>query len=333
VHRSYTATAPKFTVFGKSPIGVFFRLNEMFWKCLPAGATRLGPVRAYGNGLHAIARMRLNRTVYFGTFFLRNRPQLALALRVAEQIGSESGLKIAILGCSIGAEVYSILWTIRSQRPALRIVATASDISKEALEFAHKGVYPSEGCKFTNENILARVTKQERLELFHDEAAGMKIKDWLKEGIIWRLADAADPDLVHALGQQDMVFANNLLCHMVPKHAERCLRNVVKLVRRGGYLFVSGVDLDVRAKVARELKLEPVTDLMEDIHNGDPALTKDWPLRYWGLEPFDKRRPDRTFRYSSTFRVSERDVDGVVAPEAPPCPDLSGGRQPNRRGS
>ena len=176
MHQSDTVSAPKFTVLGKSPVGVFFRLNEMFWKCLPAGATRLGPVRAYGKGLHAIARTRLDRTFYFGTFFLRNRPQLALARRVAEQIGNELGLKIAILGCSIGAEVYSILWTIRSKRPDLKIVVTASDISKEALEFAQKAVYPLKGCEFTDEKIFARVTEQERLELFHDEAAGMRIE-------------------------------------------------------------------------------------------------------------------------------------------------------------
>jgi SAM-dependent methyltransferase len=186
----------------------------------------------------------------------------------------------------------------------MKMVITASDISKEALEFAQKGVYPLKGCEFTDENILARLTEQERLDLFHDEAAGVRVKDWLKSGIIWRAADVGDPELSHALGQQDMVFANNLLCHMLPDDAERCLRNVTRLVRRGGYLFVSGIDLDVRAKVARELKLEPVTDLIEEIHNGDPALIKDWPFRYWGLEPFDKRRPDWKFRYSSVFRVS-----------------------------
>jgi chemotaxis methyl-accepting protein methylase len=304
VRQSDTATAPKFAVFGKSPVGAFFKLNEMFWKTLPAGATRLGPVRAYGNGLHALARMQLNRTFYFGTFFLRNQPQLALACRIADQVKSGSDLKIAVLGCSIGAEVYSILWTIRSKRPDLKIAVTASDISQEALEFAEKGVYPLRGCEFTDENILARMTEHEKLALFHDEPAGMRIKDWLKEGITWRAADAADPALVDDFGQQDIVFANNLLCHMVPKDAERCLRNIAKLARRGGYLFVSGVDLDVRTKVARDLNLEPVTDLIEDIHNGDPALIKDWPFRYWGLEPFDKRKPDWAFRYSSAFRVS-----------------------------
>ena len=312
MHQSSTAVAQKFTMFGKSPIGVFFRLSEMLWKFLPTGATRLGPLRAYGSGLHAIARMRLNRTFYFGTFFLRNRPQLALAGRVAEQVNHESGLRIAILGCSIGAEVYSILWAIRLKRPDLKIVTIASDISREALEFAEKGVYPLEGCELTDEKIFARVTEQEKLELFHCEAAGMRVKAWLKEGIRWRIADVADPDLVHALGQQDIVFANNLLCHMVPGDAEKCLRNIAKLARPGGYLFVSGVDLDVRASVAREQKLEPVIELIRDVHDGDPALIKDWPFRYWGLEPFDTRRPDWKFRYSSAFRVNEREGDGAL---------------------
>jgi hypothetical protein len=58
--------------FRKIACWFFFRLNEMLWKCLRARTTRLSPVRAYGNGLHAIARMRLNRTFYFGTFFLHN---------------------------------------------------------------------------------------------------------------------------------------------------------------------------------------------------------------------------------------------------------------------
>jgi chemotaxis methyl-accepting protein methylase len=313
VDQSYAAAASKLTILGKSPVGVFFKLNEMFWNRLPAGAAKLGLIRTYGNGLHAIARMRLNRTFYFGTFFLRNRPQLALARDLVDRMKTGSAVRIAILGCSIGAEVYSILWTIRSKRPDLKIITTASDISSDALEFAQKGVYPLGGCAFTDENILARLTEQERGDLFHEEAGGMRVRYWLKDGITWQVASVADPDLAQSLGQQDIVFANNLLCHMEPNEAERCLRNIAKLVRRGGHLFVSGIDLDVRAKVARELKLEPVTDAIEDIHNGDPALIKDWPLRYWGLEPFDKRRPDWLFRYSSVFRVRERDEEGVVA--------------------
>jgi hypothetical protein len=49
--------------------------------------------------------------------------------------------------------------------------------------------------------------------------------------------------------------------------------------------------------------LEPITDSIEDIHNGDSCLTRDWPLNYWGLEPFNMRRRDWTIRYSSVFRA------------------------------
>lgn len=59
--------------------------------------------------------------------------------------------------------------------------------------------------------------------------------------------------VVDAFGLQDIVVANRFLCHIQPEEAEACLRNVARLVKPGGYLFVSGVDLGVRTKVARDL--------------------------------------------------------------------------------
>ena len=76
-----------------------------------------------------------------------------------------------------------------------------------------------------------------------------------------------------------------------------------ELVKQGGYLFVSGVDLDIRTKVALDLGWRPVADLMEDIHNGDPILRNHWPWDYTGLEPFNKRRGDWRTRYASVFHL------------------------------
>jgi hypothetical protein len=39
---------------------------------------------------------------------------------------------------------------------------------------------------------------------------------------------------------------------MEPATAERILRNVSRVLKPGGYLFVSGVDLDVRIRVAMD---------------------------------------------------------------------------------
>ena len=45
---------------------------------------------------------------------------------------------------------------------------------------------------------------------------------------------------------------------MAPIDAENCLRNIGKLIDLQGYIFVSGVDLDVRTKVAADLGWKPV---------------------------------------------------------------------------
>jgi SAM-dependent methyltransferase len=304
-------------VFGKSPFGVFLRLNRQLWGYFPPKITKLPLMRIYGNWLHALVRMYDKRTSYFGTFFFRNRPQLELARRLSERTSKRAILAITVVASSIGAEVYSILSAIRSKQPDLKVVANAVDISREALEFAQNGVYPLGYSEFAKEHILAFVTKDEVIELFDNEGDRVRVKGWLREGIIWRVGDAADPQLATLLGPQDMVFANNFLFHMYPADAERCLRNIVQLVRPGGYLFVSGVDLDVRTRVVRDLMLEPVTDLIEDIHNGDSSLTRDWPLIYWGLEPFNMRRRDRRMRYSSVFRVPQYDGGGAASPAKP----------------
>ncbi len=130
-----------------------------------------------------------------------------------------------------------------------------------------------------------------------------RIKPWLKEGIRWLRGDASDPDLVDLLGPQDIVVANRFLCHMEPKSAERCLRNVGRMVRPGGYLLVSGIDLDVRTRIAQEMGWRPVPELVREIHDGDTSLRRGWPLEYWGLEPYRDDRPDSGIRYASVFQV------------------------------
>jgi len=290
-------------IFGKSLLSAFLRINDWILRLLPSRTLNWGPGYAYGKFLHTIARLRPTREVYFGTFFLRNRPQLELLLRLIQGGEKSRSLNIAILGCSIGAETYSIAWTIHSRRPDIKMAMTAVDISSKAIEFARKGAYPLQGSDFTDEQIFARLTAQEMKDLFHREGDSLVVQDEIRAGIAWEAGDAADPALADRLGPQDIVFANNFLCHLYPSHAEKCLHSIVATVKPGGYLFVSGVDLDIRTRVAKELGLEPVTDLIEEIHAGDNSLRKDWPLRYWGLEPFDRRRADWKERYSSVFRV------------------------------
>ncbi len=295
-------------IFGKSMLGAFLRLNEWTFARIPSRTLEIRAIRAYGRFLHVLTRKHRSRTVYFGTYFMRNRPQLELALRlIARREAPAPELKVLILGCSIGAESYSLLLAIRLRWPDIMMSVTAVDISPDAIEFARTGRYPLGASEFTDEKIFDRLTMRERGELFEACGGGLSIRSCLRDGLTWIVADAADSSLPQRLGAQDLVFANNFLCHLYPPEAERCLRNAARLVRPGGHLFVSGVDLDVRAETTRHLGLEPVTELIEEIHSGDPALTRDWPLRYWGLEPFDRKRADWQRRYCTAFHVPKGD--------------------------
>ena len=295
--------AARLKLFGKSPAGFYIRLNSRIWEIIPVGLRDSYPLRAYRHWLHSQVRLLSERQQFFGTCFLRNRPALELMQRLAKEKAEGSTLRIAVVACSIGAEVYSILWTIRSARPDLKVIVHATDISKDILNLAQKGVYTPNSSELVGSSIFERLTAHEKGQMFDFEGESATVKPWLRDGIIWQHSDASSPELINSLGSHDIVVANNFLCHMAPLAAENCLRNIGGLVDQGGYLFVSGIDLDLRAKVARELGWQPVPELIEQIHDGDPSLRRDWPLRWWGLEPLDHRRPDWQLRYAAVFRI------------------------------
>jgi SAM-dependent methyltransferase len=290
-------------IFGKSPINAYLRLNRVLWNNLPASVVAAPPMRSYGNFLHKLARMQGGRGQAFATFFLRNRPQLELIRRLAARRGNGDPLRVAVLGCSTGAEVYSVAWTIRSERPDVRLILHAVDISEQAIEIGRRGSYPLADSPLTNTDVFERVTESETKELFDRDGDIMTVKSWLREGIEWSVGDATTPEILYSLGQHDLVVTNNFLCHMQPAAAARCLRNIARLVRPHGFLLVSGIDLDIRASVADDLGWRAFEELLEEIHEGDPCMRSLWPFHYVGLEPLDKNRPDWRLRYATAFQV------------------------------
>lgn len=279
------------------------RLNGKLWKKLPASLSTLWPVRRYGDFLHALARAHGVRTQAPSTFFLRNRPQLELIKRLIERRGRGDLLRVAVLGCSTGAEAYSIAWRIRTARPDLRVTLRAVDISRRAIEFAECGRYSRVAAQLSKTDVFERMNETEMMDLFDHTGDSVEVKSWIKEAIRWQVGDIAGPEAVDALGPQDIVTANNFLCHMPPEMAEGCLRNIARLVHPGGHLLVSGIDLDVRTRVAADLGWLPLEELIEECHEGDPSNRTLWPFHYAGLEPLNKNKQDWKRRYATAFQV------------------------------
>lgn len=288
---------------------VLLKLNRRIWRRLPGRTRDLRQVQAYGRWMHALVSRHADREMYLGTLFLRNRPALELMRRLFADRAQGSTLRIAVLGCSVGVEVYSITWTLRRARPDLTILIDAVDISPEVLAIAEEGVYGPQTTATVHESVFDRLTEAELLEMFDWNGDQGRVKADLRDGITWRLGDAGDRRLVQELGPKDLVVANNFLCHMDAPSAERCLRNFAQLTRSDGYLFVSGVDLDVRTNVAIDLGWEPVPELMVEIHDGDPLVRADWPWHWWGLEPLDRERRDWEMRYASVFTCGREQTE------------------------
>lgn len=275
-----------------------YRALEIVWTNLPHRVLSLRPVRAFGKVIHGRACVIQKRTPEAEyTRFLRNPPQLEVLRDLVLKKPNGSSLKMAVLGCSTGAELYSALWMIRSARPELNVVAIGLDISDSAIKKAREGEYSHGSTE------LEGLSEEAIKSLFVRNENSLKVQKRLKEGVSWRVSDARNPRLQAILGFQDIVFANNFLCHMPDSEAADCLRNVSKLVAPGGYLFVWGVDLDVRTEAVRDLGLIPVTYKLEEVYNADKRALEVWPLKYWGLEPLDKSRSDWQLRYATVFQV------------------------------
>lgn len=312
-------------IFGKSPTNAFLRLNKYVWDKLPAPFLRSGVSQWYGHFLHALVRLQHTRAQAHSTFFLRNRPELELIQRLVRRKNHGGTVKIAVLACSTGAEVYSIIWAIRTARPDLKLVIHAVDVSNDAVEHAQRGVYPlnskvnldglrdcmaaghwrvgEPGSGLIDSEIFERMTPAEMAQFFDIQGDAAVIKHWLREGIEWGVADVRTSELRDRMGLHDIVVANNFLCHMERVEAEQCLRNIGRLVDEHGVLFVSGVDLEIRQRVARDLAWQPVDDLIAEIHDGDSCLRGQWPFLYAGLEPLNKRRSDWKMRYAAAFQA------------------------------
>jgi len=290
-------------LFGKSPSSAWLRANKLLWDALPSSVTGTRAMRRYGTALSKLARVKGVRAQAFSTYFLRNRPQLELIRRLLSRWSEGETIRVSVIACSIGAEPYSIAWAIHSDRPDVKLALKAVDCSPQAVEFAERGVYSRAVSELAATDIFERMTPGEIEEMFQIDGATATVKPWVREGIEWGVEDAGDPQLSHSLGPQDIVVANNFLCHMSPWEAERCLRNIARLVAPQGYLIVAGIDLDVRTKVACDLGWTPVQDLLGEIHEGDACMRELWPFHYGGLEPLDRERGDWKTRYAAVFQV------------------------------
>lgn len=239
------------------------------------------------------------------TRFLRNLPQLNVICALLND-GEAEVLSIASVGCSTGAELYSAIWLLQTRIDARAIRGLGVDISKWAVTTAREARY-SHGTPRTDADMPAEVsgiTEAQRSGLFEEDGEQLRVRSPIRDACSWVVGDVRDAATVKALGQHDVVMANNFLGPMPDNEATACLQGLMQLVKPGRYLVVEGIDLDVKSRVLGPAGWRPVTEDLERVYFAD-YWKRGWPWIRWGHEPIDRRRMDWQVRYSTIFQAPD----------------------------
>jgi chemotaxis protein methyltransferase CheR len=139
-------------------------------------------------------------------------------------------LRIWSAGCSTGEEPYSIAITVADTLPfpdAWQIEILATDISREALQFAERGVYAGRS--------VANVSPEQLQAHFKKLGDAWQVKPRLR-----RMISFAPMNLARSVyvGRMDCIFCMNVLMYFSEERRNELLRRFYDALEPGGLFFL-----------------------------------------------------------------------------------------------
>jgi len=117
------------------------RTTKFCWDILPNAVLSTWVFLRLGKLIHKAHIKWQGRAVLNYTRFLRNVPQLELLRDLALKVPTGDTWRVISVGCSTGAELYSLLWYLRSARSDLQISALGIDIADAVIAKARSRTY------------------------------------------------------------------------------------------------------------------------------------------------------------------------------------------------
>jgi len=197
------------------------------------------------------------------TRFFRDEPAFEeLRLKVIPEITRSKGpsdpVKIWVAGCSTGEEVYSIAILMKEHLNRLNLEVDvkifASDINREAIEFASKGCY--------THNVVDQVPAGILDKYFLKEDNKYRVISQLRKMIVFSHHDLLkDPPF----GKLDLISCRNMLIYVSPELQKRIMSIFNFSLNLGGYLFLgssenigilkdSMVEINKKWKIYKKIK-------------------------------------------------------------------------------
>jgi chemotaxis protein methyltransferase CheR len=235
------------------------------------------------------------------TQFFRMPAQLdALTGPVLDFLGARRGsepIRIVVIGCSTGAEPYTLSSVLLDRCPALSVTVDAYDIDESVLAVGR-------GATYTAHEVLSNSPDPDFVEKTFDRREGnlYQVKPGIAQRVQFHQADFVHGTLQRNLPTADIVFAQNVMCNLRRPDAARLFDNAVALLKPLSVLFVDGVDLDMRERRTRRHRLVPLRFALERIHDEARHVRGErYPWYAAGLEPFSPKHRNCDHRYSTIF--------------------------------
>ncbi len=140
-------------------------------------------------------------------------------------------LRIWVAGCATGEEAYSLAilfadYLEKSERKC-EVKVFATDIEKEAMEYASRGIYP--------ESIAADLPEPQMRRFFTKEGGSLKVNTKIRQMVVFASHNLiSDPPF----NKMDMVSCRNLLIYLKPAQQQRVLKVFSFALYPQGYLFL-----------------------------------------------------------------------------------------------
>ena len=150
---------------------------------------------------------------------------------IFESAAEDRAIRVWVPGCATGEEVYSIAMLLHEHATTLGgtfdVKLFATDVSKDALECASRGVYPA--------SITADVPAEWLARYFHQEAEGFRICRMLRDQVVFARQDVLkDPPFT----RMHLVSCRNLLIYVQPEGQRKVLTLLHFALRPGSYLLL-----------------------------------------------------------------------------------------------
>lgn len=139
-------------------------------------------------------------------------------------------LRIWSAGCSTGEEPYSISITIAdslSFADSWNVEILATDVGRQALKHADRGVYAGRS--------IASVSEKQLANHFSAVEGGQQVKPRLRKMVSFAQMNLASPVY---LGRMDAIFCMNVLIYFSEERRRAVVQRFYETLEPGGYLFL-----------------------------------------------------------------------------------------------